>query len=671
MPLKTGQTLQNRYRIVTLLGQGGMGAVYRAWDTRLNVPVALKEMIPQPGLDPTLLNQLRQQFQQEATVLARLNHPHLVNVTDFFEEQGNAYLVMRFIEGESLANRILREGPIPEEQVRLWAIQLLDALSYCHSQGILHRDIKPQNIIIRPDGQAIFVDFGLVKLWNPDDPRTRTAMRGMGTPEYAPPEQYEIRGSHTDARSDIYALGATLYHALTGQVPPTATMRIVNPQALQPVRTLRPNVSPAMEAALNRALELQPNGRFQSAAEMVQALQGRAPIGTAVLPSGEEGAKIISQIPLWGWVIGAIILLMVGGGVILAVGGPAQETPKPEATQTTTPISTPNREVEPGTTETPLPTSTPAPTPLPTETPMPSPTPTPSYTGRIVFTRNPPNDRGQAEIYLRDLETNELLRLTNNDVSDWIPEWSWDGTLITFGSYQAGNHDVWIMRGDGSNQRAAITLDAWDDYPVWSPDDSLIAFVSTGMTAGQPNSEIYVSNLAGDIWRATTNTGRDEWPDWAPDGRWLACSSDRDGNMEIYLFTFDGEEIIQWTDTSIYEEQPTWSPNGEWIAFIRKERDTNGDGNLTRRDDGDFGDVWVGRRDGSEFRQLTSGHLDADPTWSPDGRYLVFTRVRDTSGDGNLGLDDASDLWIISVEDGALHLLAENPQQDWAPDWGR
>ncbi|OQY24810.1 MAG: hypothetical protein B6I35_00700 [Anaerolineaceae bacterium 4572_32.2] len=196
MTLTQGQMIGKRYRVVSLLGQGGMGAVYRAWDTRLNIPVALKEMIPQPGLDPQTLAQLRQQFQQEAQVLARLKHNYLVSVTDFFEERGNAYLAMEFVQGENLAERIEREGALPEEQVTAWAKQLLDALAYCHSQGIIHRDVKPQNVIITPEGAppdarggAVLVDFGLVKLWDPNDPRTKTAMRGMGTPEYAPPDR--------------------------------------------------------------------------------------------------------------------------------------------------------------------------------------------------------------------------------------------------------------------------------------------------------------------------------------------------------------------------------------------------------------------------------------------------------------------------------------------------
>ncbi|MGB9872304.1 MAG: serine/threonine-protein kinase, partial [Anaerolineae bacterium] len=274
--LTPGQVLQNRYRIDALLGHGGMGAVYKAWDSRLQVYVAVKEMIPQPGLDPQMLSRLRQQFRQEATILARLSHPNLVRVSDYFEEGGNAYLVMEFVEGESLANLIAARGPLPEAQVLEWARQLLDALAYCHSKGIIHRDIKPQNIIIRPDGRAVLVDFGLVKLWDPRDPRTRTVVRAMGTPEYAPPEQYGVAG-HTDPRSDLYSLGATLYHALTGQAPPTATDRIVNPAVLSPPRRWAPQVSPSTEAAILRAMVLQPDARFGSAAEMRAALLGSAP----------------------------------------------------------------------------------------------------------------------------------------------------------------------------------------------------------------------------------------------------------------------------------------------------------------------------------------------------------------------------------------------------------
>ena len=355
--LTTGTTLQNRYRIVSLLGQGGMGAVYRAWDTRLNVPVALKEMIPQPGLDLHTLAQLRQQFQQEATVLARLNHPHLVDVTDFLEEGGNTYLVMKFIEGESLADRIAREGALPESQVLLWAGQLLDALAYCHGRSIIHRDVKPQNVVITPEEQAVLVDFGLVKLWDPRDPRTRTAMRGMGTPEYASPEQYGTQPGHTNPCSDVYSLGATLYHALTGQAPPTANDRMAAPDQFTPVRGLNPRVSDATEAVVLRAMELPLASRFQSAAEMRAALRG-GPSATArpaaprrkptkVMPGAQPAAPAWhKRISAWVWAVGGlvavggiILLVAAGGGLLALLSGRTQTPTGGEPTRTPRPTS--------------------------------------------------------------------------------------------------------------------------------------------------------------------------------------------------------------------------------------------------------------------------------------------------------------------------------------------
>lgn len=269
--IEAGSVIQNRYRVVKPLGEGGMGAVYRAWDLRLKVPVALKEMRPQPGLDDELLSALRQQFQQEASVLARLNHPHLVRVTDYFEESDEVFLVMDFVAGESLAEILLKEGPQPENQVLEWAKQLLSALTYCHTQGVIHRDIKPQNIIIKEDGSLTLVDFGLVKLWDPNDPRTKTVMRGLGTPEYAPPEQYGASVDHTGPPSDLYSLGATLYHALTGQSPPTATERMAIPDQFIPLRNLAPNVSVGTEKVVMKALELSVPMRWQTASEMATA----------------------------------------------------------------------------------------------------------------------------------------------------------------------------------------------------------------------------------------------------------------------------------------------------------------------------------------------------------------------------------------------------------------
>ncbi len=285
--LESGVIIQNRYRIVKPLGEGGMGAVYRAWDLRLKVPVALKEMRPQPGLDEEMLEGFRKQFQQEASVLARLIHPNLVRVTDYFEESELVFLVMDFVSGENLADIIEREGAQAEPRVLGWAHQLLAALTYCHTQGVIHRDIKPQNIILKEDGSITLVDFGLVKLWDPNDPQTKTVMRGLGTPEYAPPEQYGASTDHTGPPSDLYSLGATLYHALSGQSPPTATERMAMPDQFIPLSQIAPDVTRRTETVVMKALELSVSSRWQSASEMDAALRESGPlqVGTPPLPS--------------------------------------------------------------------------------------------------------------------------------------------------------------------------------------------------------------------------------------------------------------------------------------------------------------------------------------------------------------------------------------------------
>jgi hypothetical protein len=406
MALVTGRTLQNRYRVISLLGKGGMGAVYRAWDTRLNVSVALKEMVPQPGLDAATLAQLRLQFKQEANVLARMKHPHLVRVTDFFEEEGNAYLVMDFVEGESLGARIAREGALPEGQALTWAGQLLGALAYCHEQGVIHRDVKPQNVIVTPNGEAVLVDFGLVKLWDSRDPRTKTAIRAMGTPEYAPPEQYDLGAAYTDQRSDLYSLGATLYHALTGQAPPTATQRIVSPRVLAPVRSLNPRVSPHVEAALARAMELQPDARFHDAQEMAAALRGKVFISRPQQPTKVMAEAVAAtsgggrKRAVWTWVGiaggmaagGALIIACVVAGVlgffsesIGIVGGLPVASPTALVWAVT--------EDTPSMTDTPLPafpTLEPTARPEPTPTPLPTPIPFPTSTPQPTYTPTPP-----------------------------------------------------------------------------------------------------------------------------------------------------------------------------------------------------------------------------------------------------------------------------------------
>jgi serine/threonine-protein kinase len=385
MALSSGEVIDNRYRIVKLLGQGGMGAVYRAWDMRLEKPIALKEMVPQFNLSDEMLAGLREQFRQEAQILATLVHPNLVRVTDYFSWDGKEYLVMDFVEGENLAELIARDGAQPEEQVLEWAGQLLAALGHCHKRGVIHRDIKPQNIIITPEGQAVLVDFGLVKLWDPSAPETRTVMRGAGTPEYAPPEQYDMGVGHTDQRSDIYSVGATLYHALTGRVPPTATQRMASPSSFMPPRRVNVELSPGTEAAVLKALEMAMEARYQSTEEMAQDL-GVAPRPAVIVPpraqpEKEEPAPAAKEPPpakrggiLWG-VGGAglitIIVLCLGVTVVAILAGTGvfgggSATATPTLTHTALPptdTSLPPTDTPPASTDTP---------PAPTVTSLPT-----------------------------------------------------------------------------------------------------------------------------------------------------------------------------------------------------------------------------------------------------------------------------------------------------------
>ena len=257
--LTLGTLLQNRYRIITLLGQGGMGAVYQAQDLRLGQVVALKENL---GGDP-------RQFQQEAVLLANLHHPNLPRVIDHFvEPNGVQYLVMDYVEGEDLETCVARQGALPEAQVLAWFEQILDAIAYMHSRGVIHRDIKPANIKITPTGQAVLVDFGIAKVYQPGRPTVTGAK--AATPGFASPEQY--RGG-TDARSDIYSLGATLYALVTGQVPPDALALAGRSAMLMPPRMLNSALSVQTEQAIVQAMAILPDQRFQNASAMRRALK--------------------------------------------------------------------------------------------------------------------------------------------------------------------------------------------------------------------------------------------------------------------------------------------------------------------------------------------------------------------------------------------------------------
>lgn len=310
--------LKDRYRVAGPIGQGGMGAVYRAEDTLLSGRIcAIKEVSPDPDTPKEILTQLQEQFRQEASVLARLDHPNLPKVSDYFTHNGREYLVMDYVPGHNLREVIeeaLSEDHLLQEaDVLDWAQQLCSALDYLHSQDppVLHRDIKPSNIKLMPSGLIKLVDFGLVKLMTSDESRTVTVVQGQGTAAYTPLEQYGGDDIHTDTRTDTYALGATLYHLLSGRPPASARERFLRPDALVPLRDLNPHVSPGVERSIEQALSLHPDERpdtIEAFAKLLQDAEIPASIAPLILTGAEWRATWRKNLPLV--IVAAVLVLM-------------------------------------------------------------------------------------------------------------------------------------------------------------------------------------------------------------------------------------------------------------------------------------------------------------------------------------------------------------------------
>src|SRR5271157_3958530 len=287
MSLEIGEVLHDRYRIDALLGEGGMGAVYRAVDLLHDTLCAVKEFrlgylpvddgtrLRAEGDETHIRNRNRvttntrqkaaEQFFREAKLLANLDHPNLPKVTDFFSEGEDYYLVMNLIKGQDLATVLEEVGgkPLPEERVMGWMKQVMEALRYCHEQGVIHRDVKPANVIVTEEGKAYLVDFGIAKSIGSSGETTIGAR--ATTPGYSPIEQYGQ--GHTDVRSDIYSLGAMLYALLTGREPIEVIDRLQG-EKMHSVRALNRNVSASVDEVVRRAMSIKPADRFQSIAEM-------------------------------------------------------------------------------------------------------------------------------------------------------------------------------------------------------------------------------------------------------------------------------------------------------------------------------------------------------------------------------------------------------------------
>lgn len=304
-----------------------MGNIYLADDLRLEGrKCAVKEVEHDRTVPANLLKEARQQFRQEATVLARLDHPNLPKVSDFFAVGSRDYLVMDFVPGKDLRAMMLEAKQnnsfLGEADVLNWAYQLADALSYLHQQDppLVHRDVKPSNLKITPSGVLKLVDFGLVKALVPDE-MTITVIQGRGTALYTPLEQYGGDGLHTDARSDIYAFGCTLYHLLTNTPPVDARQRFLQPGSLPAPSRLNPAISPRTERAILWAMALHPDERPATVEEFRAYLMGTRELSARPAiqpPAAGPLESLLARTPenILVWIVGGLLLISLIASLI-------------------------------------------------------------------------------------------------------------------------------------------------------------------------------------------------------------------------------------------------------------------------------------------------------------------------------------------------------------------
>jgi len=372
--LQSGQTL-GPYRIINQIGKGGMATVYKAYQPSVDRYVALKVL-------PSQLAESKEfatRFQQEARIIAKLEHPHILPVFDYGESDGIAYLVMRYLEAGTLKEKMEAGRPLPLNEIDRIFTQLTDALTYAHSHGIVHRDLKPANALIDSYGNIFLTDFGIAKLLESASPRLTQTDAIMGTPAYISPEQ--AQGQPVDQRSDIYSLGIILYEMVTGRVPFMADtpLAIIFKHVSDPLplpSLIKPDIPVSIEQVILKALAKDPRDRFSTASEFATAWKraldekepARRPAESVSVPTSRATAPATRAAPKpgrsTGWMIGCLagtcLLLSVAGVFLVALNwqnlipaDPAPEVPTqaptdiptlaptdmPLLTETTIPVS--------------------------------------------------------------------------------------------------------------------------------------------------------------------------------------------------------------------------------------------------------------------------------------------------------------------------------------------
>jgi serine/threonine protein kinase/Tol biopolymer transport system component len=638
-----------QYQVLRQIGRGGMAIVYEAYQPSLNRYVAIKVLLPYLAADPNFV----ERFLHEARSAARLEHPNIVAVYDVGRQGEDYYIVMRYLPGEPLNALIQRLGRVPLERAAHIVAQIAAALDYAHAHGIIHRDIKPGNIIVGPGDVASLTDFGIAKAVE----GTQLTQSGIlvGTPEYMSPEQ--IGGKKVGPASDLYSLGVVLYQMLAGVTPfradsmPALLYKHVYEQPA-PLRSHISGLPDAIEKVVAKALNKDPEQRFRSAGELAAALnaiaQGRVTDlaileATAVrAPTRVQTPAMPSQhrrIPI-GWLaagaLAAVLLalVMLGGGLSLSPAAPAS-TPTVMIGLSSTPPAVPTQ----------VPSRDPHPPTLSLMATLPAATSTARPQAQAQQEINVYWGPGRAYPVAGRANAGQTLDLLASDPTSgwWLaccvngePAWV-EASLVaavtiphnlpiatppsTVTPSPTSTSVLWTAT---PRSTAATPVPSPRVIPTSTrsptPQLPLIDLAFIGAHSDGNAYEIYAL-YEGDPapHRLTAAPGNDGYPAVHPSRRLVAFEAERNGaaaGSDIWVMNSDGSNQHRLTDTPDTDAQPAFSPDGRSIAFISMRTGTS--------------QIHLMNLDGGAIRQVPAPGWCFGPSFSPDGKQLVFVSTQDS-----------------------------------------
>ncbi len=624
-----GTTLQH-FRIVAKLGEGGMGEVYAAEDTKLQRRVALKLLPPEMADDPERL----QRFQREARAIAALSHPNVVTSHSVEEADGVHFLTMELVEGKTLGELIPRDGLPLDELLRL-AVPLVDAVAAAHEHGIVHRDLKPANVMLASDGRLKVLDFGLAKL-RPEVSTTGTTCLAtasltsphaiVGTAAYMSPEQAE--GLPVDQRTDIFSLGVMLYEMASGQRPFAgdtvfSLISSILKDTPAPLSVVKRDVPPALERIVTKALAKDPAQRYQSARELGEDLHQVQEQSAA----SRVVRSLVRAFARTRWArAGAAAIPVVIAGVaawyLLAGRGGVGERPHLAVPRFRTALLT----AQPGVEQ--------FPSLLPD--------------GKWVVYASQKTDNW--DIYLLSTSGQNPINLTaDSPADDDEPAASPDGERIAFRSSREGG-GIFVMGRTGEGVRRVTPTGVSVAYnPSWSPDGSEIAYTTENVRLtpmnGEGTSELWIVNV-GTGQQRKLDVGDALQAAWSPHGRRIAYVSRQQllggsgtaGNVEwmkIRTVPVGGGPEVPATTGKATDWSPVWAPDGAHIYFVS---DRGGSMNLWRM----AIDETSGKPLGDPEPVTTPAPFLAHPSVSADGGRIAYAAVSETQNIQRLSLDPAA-----------------------------